>query len=120
MVDNWFKGNVYSSAAYAVPPESPMLHIRPSRTSEERPYPLTLSVNTSADHLREGESQPFAHAITPTEGGASTADITLNGDDEPSFLDHAEERAIRRLLESWMERLQLISVLVGFSLTSFH
>ncbi|KJA28822.1 hypothetical protein HYPSUDRAFT_50992 [Hypholoma sublateritium FD-334 SS-4] len=93
-----------------------MLHVRPSRTgtSEERPYPPTLSVNTSADHLGARESQPFAHDTTPTEGGGFTPDITLNGDDEPSFLNHDEERAIRRLLESWMERLQLISVLTIF------
>ena len=106
------------AAAYALAVllETLMLPASHRRASEERLYPQPLSVDTSA-HRFEGEGRPFVHVTTPLESGISqaTTDTMLNGDDELSFMNYAEEKAIRRLLESWMERLQLISVLVSFS-----
>ncbi|KJA28824.1 hypothetical protein HYPSUDRAFT_61660 [Hypholoma sublateritium FD-334 SS-4] len=53
-------------------------------------------------------------ASTVAKSSDETASITLDSDIESSLLTHKEDKAIRRLLESWMERLQLISVLVRF------
>ncbi len=106
------------AAAYALALllETLMLPSSHRRASEERLYTQPLSVDTSA-HRFEGEGRPFVHVTTPLESGISqaTTDTMLNADDELSFMDYAEEKAIRRLLESWMERLQLISVLVSLS-----
>ena len=98
----------------------------PTGTSKSFQSPLEATVeanawNTPSNGTRRAligiNTVPERSPTTSTapESSHKSASIRFNGDIESSesSLVHKEDKAIRRLLESWMESLQLISVLVS-------